>query len=47
MSRVVYVNGAYLPLSRATISIQDRGFQFADSVYEVWAVRGGRIADFA
>lgn len=45
MSRTAYVNGAYVPLSRAAISIQDRGFQFADSIYEVWAVRGGRLFD--
>jgi D-alanine transaminase len=45
MSRVAYVNGAYVPLARAYVSIFDRGFQFADSIYEVWAVRGGRIAD--
>jgi D-alanine transaminase len=47
MSRIAYVNGAYLPLRSAAISIQDRGFQFADSIYEVWAVRGGRIFDVA
>lgn len=45
MSRWAYVNGAYVPLSRAVISIQDRGFQFADSIYEVWAVGGGRLRD--
>jgi D-alanine transaminase len=45
MSRVAYVNGAYLPLRGALVSIQDRGFQFADSIYEVWAVRGGRLFD--
>ena len=45
MSRTAYVNGAYVPLSRATVSIQDRGLQFADSVYEVWAVRGGKLYD--
>lgn len=45
MSRIAYVNGAYVPLSRAGVSIQDRGFQFADSIYEVWAVRGGRLFD--
>jgi D-alanine transaminase len=39
------VNGAYVPLSAAAVSIQDRGFQFADSIYEVWAVRGGRLFD--
>lgn len=47
MSRVAYVNGAYVPLAAARISIQDRGFQFADSIYEVWAVRGGRLYDAA
>ncbi len=45
MSRVAYVNGAYLPLRGAGISILDRGFQFADSIYEVWAVRGGKMFD--
>jgi len=45
MSRWAYVNGAYVPLSRAAVSIQDRGFQFADSIYEVWAVRAGRLFD--
>ncbi len=45
MSRLAYVNGAYVPLARAAISIQDRGFQFADSIYEVWAVRDGRLYD--
>jgi D-alanine transaminase len=45
MSRVAYVNGAYVPLAQAAISIQDRGFQFADSIYEVWAVRDGRLWD--
>ena len=47
MSRIAYVNGAYVPLTAATVSIQDRGFQFADSIYEVWAVRGGRLYDAA
>jgi D-alanine transaminase len=45
MSRIAYVNGAYVPLTQAAISIQDRGFQFADAIYEVWAVRGGRLFD--
>jgi D-alanine transaminase len=45
MSRVAYVNGAYLPLRRASVSIMDRGLQFADSIYEVWAIRGGRLFD--
>jgi D-alanine transaminase len=45
MSRVAYVNGAYAPLSRAGVSVEDRGFQFADAVYEVWSVRDGRLLD--
>jgi len=45
MSRIAYVNGAYVPLARAAISVLDRGFQFADSIYEVWAIRGGRMFD--
>ncbi len=45
MSRVAYVNGEYVPLRGAGISIMDRGFQFADSIYEVWAVRDGRLYD--
>ena len=46
MSRVAYVNGQYLPHGRATVHIEDRGFQFADGVYEVWSVFDGRLADF-
>ncbi len=45
MSRIAYVNGRYLPRERASISIEDRGFQFADGVYEVCEVRGGRLID--
>ncbi|MGE0742948.1 MAG: D-amino-acid transaminase [Hyphomonadaceae bacterium] len=47
MSRTAYVNGVYTPLSAARVSVLDRGFQFADSIYEVWAVRGGRLFDEA
>lgn len=46
MSRVAYVNGAYVPHSQAVIHVEDRGFQFADGVYEVWSVFDGRLADF-
>lgn len=46
MSRVAYVNGAYLPHGHAVVHVEDRGFQFADGVYEVWAVLDGRLADF-
>lgn len=45
MSQIAYVNGAYTPLAAAAVSVRDRGFQFADSIYEVWAVRGGRLCD--
>lgn len=45
MSRIVYVNGRYLPYSAAGVHVEDRGFQFADSVYEVCEVRGGRLID--
>ncbi len=40
MSRIAYVNGRYLPRERALVSIEDRGFQFADGVYEVCEVQG-------
>jgi D-alanine transaminase len=47
MSRIVYVNGAYQPEEEAKISVFDRGFLFGDAVYEVTAVLGGRLVDFA
>ena len=46
MSRVAYVNGQYVAHGQATIHVEDRGFQFADGVYEVWSVFDGRLADF-
>jgi D-alanine transaminase len=45
MSRIAYVNGLYLPRLDAMIPIEDRGYQFADGVYEVCEVRGGRMVD--
>jgi D-alanine transaminase len=45
MSRIAYVNGRYLPHAQAAVSIEDRGFQFADGVYEYFAVFAGRLAD--
>jgi D-alanine transaminase len=45
MRGVAYVNGAYLPLAHARVSIQDRGFQFGDAIYEVWPIRDGVIHD--
>jgi D-alanine transaminase len=43
MSRIAYVNGRYLPHRRARVHIEDRGYQFADGVYEVFAVHRGRL----
>ncbi|HYL32336.1 MAG TPA: D-amino-acid transaminase [Stellaceae bacterium] len=45
MSRIAYVNGRYLPHRQACVHIEDRGFQFADGVYEVIAVKGGDFVD--
>lgn len=46
MSRIVYVNGEYLPEEQAKVSIFDRGFLFADGVYEVTSVLDGKLIDF-
>jgi len=46
MSRIVYVNGEYLPEAEAKISVFDRGFLMADAVYEVTSVIGGKILAF-
>ena len=46
MSRIVYLNGEYLPEAEAKISIFDRGFVFADAVYEVTSVVDGKLMDF-
>ena len=45
MSRIAYVNGTYLPEDQAKISIFDRGFLFADGVYEVTPVVNGKLVD--
>ena len=45
MSRIAYVNGRYLPHREAAVHVEDRGYQFADGVYEVCEVRGGRLID--
>jgi D-alanine transaminase len=45
MTRVVYVNGAYLPYAQAGVHAEDRGNQFGDAVYEVCEVLGGRLVD--
>jgi len=45
MSRIVYVNGRYLPFAHAKVHVEDRGYQFGDGVYEVCEVRAGRLID--
>lgn len=46
MNRIVYVNGDYVPEDAARVSVFDRGFLFADAVYEVTSVLEGRLVDF-
>lgn len=45
MARYAYVNGRYVPHGEAAIHVEDRGFQFADGVYEVVTVQNGRMVD--
>lgn len=45
MPRIAYVDGRYVPHAEACVHVEDRGLQFADSVYEVWGVRAGRLMD--
>jgi D-alanine transaminase len=45
MTRVVYVDGRYLPYGEARVHAEDRGFQFGDAVYEVCEVGNGRLVD--
>lgn len=47
MEPIAYVNGAFVPLSEAKVSILDRGFLFADGIYEVAAVLDGKLIDNA
>ncbi len=47
MSRIAYVNGRYLPQARASVGIEDRGYQFADGVYEVVEISAGDLIDEA
>ena len=47
MSRIVYVNGRFVPESEAHISVFDRGFLFGDGVYEVSSVLAGGLVDNA
>lgn len=45
MSRIAYVNGQYISHKHAYVHIEDRGYQFADGVYEVCEVLHGRLVD--
>jgi D-alanine transaminase len=45
MGRIAYVNGRFVPHGQAMVHIEDRGYQFADGVYEVCAIRAGRFLD--
>ena len=47
MEQIAYVNGSYVPISEAKVSILDRGFLFADGIYEVAAVLDGKLIDNA
>ena len=47
MDSIAYVNGSFVPLSEAKVSILDRGFLFADGIYEVSAVLDGKLIDNA
>jgi D-alanine transaminase len=46
MPQHAYIDGQYKPLSQAMVGIEDRGLQFADSLYEVCAVLNGRLLDW-
>jgi D-alanine transaminase len=45
MSRIAYVNGRYVPHREASVHVEDRGYQFADAVYEVVHIHRGRFVD--
>jgi D-alanine transaminase len=45
MSRIAYVDGVYQPIDMPGIHVEDRGYQFADGVYEVFAVHNGHLID--
>jgi D-alanine transaminase len=45
MSRIAYVNGRYVPQPQARVNVEDRGYQFADGVYEVVFINEGRMID--
>ena len=46
MSRVVFLNGEYKDYINALTHVEDRGYQFADGVYEVFSVKSGKLIDY-
>ena len=46
MSRVVFLNGEYKDYNNAFTHVEDRGYQFADGVYEVFSVKNGKLIDY-
>ncbi len=47
MGRIAYAGGRYVPHAKAHVHVEDRGYQFADAVYEVIAIHHGRLIDEA
>jgi Branched-chain amino acid aminotransferase/4-amino-4-deoxychorismate lyase len=47
LDQIAYVNGSFVPMADAKVSILDRGFLFADGIYEVAAVLEGKLIDNA
>src|SRR5947199_2349834 len=47
LEQIAYVNGSFVPMADAKVSILDRGFLFADGIYEVAAVLDGKLIDNA
>ena len=45
MTRISYLNGEFLPHEKCFVHIEDRGFQFADGVYEVTLFKNGKLID--
>jgi D-alanine transaminase len=45
MGRIAYVNGRFTPHREAAVHIEDRGYQLADAIYEVWSIFDGKLAD--
>ena len=43
MPNIAFVNGRFMPLAQARVSVEDRGFQFGDGIYELIRTYGGRV----